>query len=201
MADRTWNDYYSNAGSDLLQFIDELYVHSIYIDEILHLRPRRALEVGCGTGRTSVFLSYRGIDVTAIDRDEALLLKARQIARDLNGSIRLLRADAFRLPFRDSSFDVCYHQGFLEHFSDEDIRRLLSEQLRVASSVVFSVPNNHYPQREFGDERLLRRKEWEQVIRGFRIDASRNYYCPPACTLLDVLKRRRPIMYMARVAR
>jgi hypothetical protein len=43
----------------------------------------------------------------------------------------------------------------MEHFSDQEIFWLLREQIRVGKRVVFSVPSDHYPVREWGDERQL----------------------------------------------
>lgn len=50
----------------------------------------------------------------------------------------------------------------MEHFSDDAFAKLLREQLRVCRSVVFSVPSDHYPRQDVGDERLMSPGEWEQ---------------------------------------
>src|SRR5262245_23981246 len=42
------------------------------------LRPGRALDLGCGTGRNSVYLAQHGWDVTGIDLVEATIAQARQ---------------------------------------------------------------------------------------------------------------------------
>ena len=41
------------------------------------LPPGRAVDLGCGTGDASIYLSQHGWDVTAIDFVEAALKKAR----------------------------------------------------------------------------------------------------------------------------
>lgn len=46
------------------------------------LRPGRALDVGCGTGRDAVYLARRGWQVTAVDIVDAAITKARQRAKD-----------------------------------------------------------------------------------------------------------------------
>ena len=45
--------------------------------------PTSVLDAGCGTGRVAIELARRGIDVTGIDLDEAMLATARQKAPEL----------------------------------------------------------------------------------------------------------------------
>ena len=52
----------------------------------------------------------------------------------------------------------------MEHFDDAAIAALLNEQLRVADSVVFSVPSDHYPRQDVGNERLMSPAAWEQIL-------------------------------------
>ena len=85
------------------------------------------------------------------------------------------KADAFNLPFDDDSFDVCFSQGFLEHFSDDDIRKLLREQLRVSRKVLFSVPSFWYPRQDFGDERLMKKEDWLRILSEFKLEKA-SYY-------------------------
>jgi ubiquinone/menaquinone biosynthesis C-methylase UbiE len=85
------------------------------------------------------------------------------------------KADAFNLPFDDDSFDVCFSQGFFEHFADDDIRKLLWEQLRVSRKVLFSVPSFWYPRQDFGDERLMKKEDWLRILSEFKVEKA-SYY-------------------------
>jgi SAM-dependent methyltransferase len=62
---------------------------------------RRVLEVGVGTGRIALPLGQRGFEVTGLDASRGMLGVARQ-----KGVPRLLRGNAYRLPFPDKSFDA-----------------------------------------------------------------------------------------------
>jgi SAM-dependent methyltransferase len=91
------------------------------------LRGAHVLEVGAGSGRDSLDLAERGALVWVVDyTPSALRLVARQPGGD---RLRRVCGDAFRLPFRDGSFDIVFHQGLLEHFRDP--RALLVENARV----------------------------------------------------------------------
>jgi ubiquinone/menaquinone biosynthesis C-methylase UbiE len=85
--------------------------------------------------------------------------------------------DAFHLGFPDDFFDAAFSQGFFEHFSEEEIALLLEEQTRVARHVVISVPNHAYRVRDFGNERLLSRQQWEELFErlGYRLLTSHDY--------------------------
>jgi len=52
-------------------------------DLVESLGPRSVLDAGCGTGRVAVELARRGIEVTGVDVDAAMLEKARAKAADL----------------------------------------------------------------------------------------------------------------------
>jgi SAM-dependent methyltransferase len=156
--------------------------------------PKRILEIGTGSGAMSILFSWLGLDVTSVDLEPAVVEKAIRENAKFNGSAKFAVADAFHLPFPDHSFDLIFHQGLLEHFSDADIRTLIAEQLRCAPVVVISVPNRFYPRRDFGNERLLAKAQWENILSPFKIVESR-YYSPKTLPKPWIL--RAPIQYLA----
>lgn len=95
--------------------------------ELLEPAGARILEVGAGSGRDSLELVQRGAEVTVVDYTPTSL---RLIASQPGGAaLGRVCGDAFRLPFRDQSFDAVFHQGLLEHFRDPG--PLLAENARV----------------------------------------------------------------------
>ena len=73
--------------------------------------------------------------VIAVDLDPAVTdLAARAVAG--HRGIRVIRADALSLPFRDGAFDVVTASMFLHHFDGPGIVRLLAEFRRVARRAV-----------------------------------------------------------------
>lgn len=141
------------------------------------LRPKRVLEVGAGTGSHSIFVSYFLPEVVSVDLSPQLIERCKVHNERLRGRAAFLPMDAFQLGFPNDAFDVVFSQGFFEHFPDDAIARLLHEQSRVARHVVLSVPNRSYAVRDFGNERLLSRLEWEKLLDrlGYRILVSQDY--------------------------
>lgn len=69
-----------------------------------HVQGTRALDFGCGTGRSTRFLGDLGFDVVGVDISESMLVRARE--RDPDGDYRLVPDDG-DLPGVDSgSFDL-----------------------------------------------------------------------------------------------
>ena len=103
-------------------------------------------------------------DIVAVDSSREVAMNAWNTIRNSKANVRVILTDAFSMPFRDRSFDVCYSQGFLEHFANGQIARLLEEQLRIANYIVHSVPSDRYPWRQVGDERHLAPHTWYNLL-------------------------------------
>src|SRR5690348_4805940 len=82
------------------------------------------LEVGCGTGRTSCFLSQNGYHLTATDIDTDMLKKAKKRANAQGLLLHFVEADVCSLPFESNQFDVLLAES-VTNFAD--IHTALSE--------------------------------------------------------------------------
>jgi len=105
------------------------------VEQILAEGPvseRLVLEVGAGSGRDSVALAEAGATAVLLDYSAPSLEVSRSVAARAGARVHLVRADALRMPFRDGSFHVVFHQGLLEHFRDP--RPLLRENVRVLAA-------------------------------------------------------------------
>jgi SAM-dependent methyltransferase len=79
--------------------------------------PGRALDLGCGTGTTSLYLAARGWDVTGIDFAPNAVRRARRAARQrqLPGTTHFISADVSRPDLLDhaQAFDLVVDVGCL----------------------------------------------------------------------------------------
>lgn len=122
------------------------------------------LETGFGSGATARIFADMGYRVTAVDIDEKVVALGRKTSTFPVERLGILQMDMMNLGFGGKNFDCVYHQGVLEHFGDSFIASALKEQGRVARHVIFDVPNNRDSEQNYGDERFLSLKHWEQLI-------------------------------------
>jgi len=108
-----WDDRYAKgdtpwetgqASSELRRVLAEVLI-----------QPCRAVELGCGTGTSAVWLAQQGFDVTALDLSPLAIERARQRAEEGGVTVRFLVADVLHPPADligpfDFFFDRgCYH--------------------------------------------------------------------------------------------
>ncbi len=66
----------------------------ILAEQIGHLTPGRALEVGCGMGENAVWLAKKGWQVTAVDYSTVAIEKGMQLAAEQDVSVDFVLDDA-----------------------------------------------------------------------------------------------------------
>lgn len=163
---KTWVEAYSPICGNRELLEGNIMANGLFIRAIArHLKPGdKALEIGSGTGVLGYPLAQGGVKVTSIDNDPGVLKMALVNSAVLGADIEYNEADAFHLPYLDREFKVSFSLGLLEHFSDEDIGRLIAEHQRVAGVVVVGFPiKGHYGE-GLGNERYLTMKQWEELL-------------------------------------
>lgn len=85
------------------------------------------LDVGCGTGRWSKYLSRKVGALEAIDPSDAVYSAAALLQDEEH--VRITRASADNIPFPDNSFDLVFSLGVLHHIPDthEAMRRCVEK--------------------------------------------------------------------------
>jgi len=143
--------------------------------------PLELLDVGTGGADLPLAMVAlarqlgRELRVTAIDRDRHTAAIAERECAD-EPAIRILRADAFDLPFARESFDLVTCSLFLHHFRHDDVVRLLSGFRELARSAVLvnDLRRHRVPwgfisvvTRLFGMHAMVRHDGPLSVLRGF----------------------------------
>lgn len=116
------------------RFLGGDYVSRLGIAQLTRTLPKnlplRILDCGAGgSDFAGVVRSIdRTVDVTALDLNS----RACHYSALHRPSLNVVNGSAFRLPFRDRSFDIVHASLFCHHFRADELRVLLSEWSRVA---------------------------------------------------------------------
>ena len=148
---------FSNAYEDAkraeayakLEFPGTYYLAFRDLPEIIsqHVSGRKAMDFGCGTGRSTRFLTELGFDSVGVDISAEMLQKARQF--DPNGDYRLLDESGFD-EFQDQIFDLILSAFTFDNIPTrekkagimKEIRRILKPEGRFVNLV--SSPEMYY---------------------------------------------------------
>lgn len=157
---KTWETFFDDftlAKTVIIQrhFLNEILANT---HEVSYL-----LEIGAGSGFTSLALHHSGRRVTASDTNPRVLDNIHQRMPCL----RTAQYDMFDTGLSNLTVDCLYHQGLLEHFTDDEIVQALREHGRVANIVIFDVPNDRRWNKiqEFGNERFISVAHWLKLIK------------------------------------
>ncbi len=121
-------------------FVHDRHRKAVALFHQFHLTRRRLLDIGCGTGKSTIFmknaLSFHRVYGVDIDDDYVTAARA-------NGVEALLcNVDQQNLPFEDRYFDAVFAGEVIEHVLNPD--HLLQEIRRVLSKgglLVVTTPN------------------------------------------------------------
>ncbi len=86
------------------------------VDETMLNKNSLVLDIGCGTGRWSKFISQRAKFVEAIDPGDAV--KAAVPFTKSCGNVRITQAGFGGIPFEKASFDFVFSLGVVHHLPD-----------------------------------------------------------------------------------
>ncbi len=168
-----WSEIYKQQISvfpDLDSFIENRIKNKIELIDIVKKyshTTKKILEVGSGSGITSIFLEQNGYTVTGIDTDPDMIELAASIAEKKKSSA-LFKIDTIEklATLNDQHFDTIFSNGVMEHFSDADIINIINHHLLISDYVVVSIPSNYFSddQRIYGDERFMSADIWRSIF-------------------------------------
>jgi len=171
------------------RFIDNI------INYIKYIQPESILDVGCGTGYVSEKIERStGVAIVGCDINRIRLsVSEKRVA----GGVMV--ADATRLPFKDSSFDLVIASEILEHLNNpvsaiEEIKRVSRR------NVVVTVPNEPFFRMAnfFRGKNMVRFGDPQDHIHHFNKD-SLNYILNEHFS--DVVVRTNAYLWLIGVAR
>jgi cyclopropane fatty-acyl-phospholipid synthase-like methyltransferase len=139
---------------------------SDWTKEMLRLcKPgQRVLELGVGTGQTSLELAKMGCDVTMLDFSAEVLQAGKKAAEGMGLSVSVVLHDILsgHLPdeIKNNSYDVIFSCGLLEHFEPEERVFILKKFKPVCKTMISMVPNAASLAYHLGKERMEKKGTW-----------------------------------------
>lgn len=134
-------------------------------------RPKRVLDLGCGTGMFLGELSKASDFVVGVDAS----MKMLRVANVRRGKAALVLADADQLPFADESFDVVVSVTLLQNMPDpattvKEVARVLKKN----GTAILTVMKRKHSREEL--EGWVRRAGMNPVSSG-EIEGSEDVFC------------------------
>ena len=142
---KQWGSIY-NRDNQLKNLLNSIYSKKLsdWTKEMLRIvvPGKKTLEIGSGSGQTSLCLAQAGCDVTILDFSEDALELASCAANILRVDLGVVCHDArLPLPFKEKEFDIIFHAGLLEHFDYTERVELLKQWKPYCKMMVSMIPN------------------------------------------------------------
>ena len=182
---KNWDDYFKTKIKLKKSFLK-------YVIKYAEKTKKPILECGCGTGKTSIYLANIGLKSYAMDIEKEMVCQTLKKYKEMGekGFLKVINGDIKNIPFENKFFSVTHSSGVMEHFSDNDIVKIINEQLRVSDFCIFSVPTSYFEKKMLGNERFMTRKEWRAIINnsnGIIIKESGYHYKKFKNRLIDIV--------------
>ncbi|UCE29250.1 MAG: class I SAM-dependent methyltransferase [Candidatus Bathyarchaeota archaeon] len=137
-----WEEYYSTLKrlprrlKSLAQFVIDA------LPAFKQSSVETVLDLGCGTGRHSIFLAKEGFRTIGIEVSKSALRLARKWAqREKLLNVDLLRASMTNIPFRDCCFGAVVGVSVIHHAVIEDIEATVGEIYRILNQNGYFLAN------------------------------------------------------------
>ena len=140
-----WSKHYNiDHLNNVVNSVESCNV-SVWSEELVKICPEGSstLEIGCGSGASSLWLAKNGRMVSALDYTESSVELVRVAAEKLKlTNINVVQADATKdLPFKEKQFDFIFQAGLLEHFETNEQVDLLRNWAKYGKYMISMIPN------------------------------------------------------------
>ena len=134
--------YYKSSQEyrDVIGKEENINIYAFYGDLIERVFTKGAtiLDVGCGTGKSTLLLNKKFGNVVGLDLSYFFLKETKSH----NMALQLVTASAEKIPFRDEFYDIVASNSFIEHVPEVGI--VINELIRIVKPkgyLVFHGPN------------------------------------------------------------
>ena len=160
-----WSKHYNiESLNNVVNSVESCNV-SVWSEELVKICPEgsSALEIGCGSGASSLWLAKNGRKATALDYTESSVELVRAAADKLGlTNINIVQSDATEnLPFEEKQFDYIFQAGLLEHFETDEQIKLLHNWAKYGKYMISMIPNASSIPYRVGKQIMENNGTWE----------------------------------------
>lgn len=146
---KLWNGSAGRAWVDHQPLLDHIFEPFTKLLVASAGDSDRVLDVGCGTGGTTLAIARRAREVIGVDVSEPMLALARERADSEGSSAAFVHADAQAHAFEPASFDLVTSRFGVMFFADSvlafaNLRRAAKDDARLALVAFRSVEENPF---------------------------------------------------------
>lgn len=129
MSNGSWEKIYLEQGKVQIELLDTV------VEAVNHFEKagyKHVLDLGCGTGRNTIYLANRGFKVSACDISKTGIELAKKQATELGlTEIDYRIEDMYRMTYDDNCFDAVLCIWVQGHGTREEVQRGIDEIYRV----------------------------------------------------------------------
>lgn len=104
------------------------------IDSVAALKPGKAIDLGCGYGRTAIYLARLGWDVDAIDFIPYAIEEAQRRAENAGVKIQFHLANVLDLNFLTTTYDFGVDVGCCHNMNESELMKYEEQLARLLRS-------------------------------------------------------------------
>jgi SAM-dependent methyltransferase len=158
------------SDADCARYLQEIGV----ILSLLPSPPARLLDVGCGTGWTSLFFARRGYHVVGLDISEDMIYQANQLGeQEKLDNLTFVVGDYEVLDLFDGEFDAAVFYDSLHHaVNEDDALRMVCQALKPGGVCLASEPGLGHARSEEAREAVRKYNVTEKDMPPGRIIAA-----------------------------
>lgn len=148
-----WKQYFMSQNEGLGTLYDRIMLQNIFDYLLKKFKIRSALEapilgINGVTGINSIYLAYRGVDITLIDNDKERIKWISMLWDKISNKIsinqpEIICTESFaELPVRDDSYDMVWNISALWYLKDENLENIINELWRVSRKLLLIFVHN-----------------------------------------------------------
>lgn len=129
-----WSNLYSNKEKRIPFFNNIPDENLVSYFDLGILKQGKALDIGCGNGRNSIYLAHKGFDVYGIDFAKTSIDWGKQLAKEQSIGVNFSCQSIFDFKCEPESFDFIYDSGCFHHIKPHRRNQYLNTVIQLLKS-------------------------------------------------------------------